>query len=128
MRTLVVDDEPMGRIMLVQFLKEFGTCDQAQNGEEALELFNRAIDLCEPYDLICLDIIMHGMNGLETLASIRQIEHDKLLERTTLFMISASKSSEDISNAFFAGDCDDFISKPFNRKDLYKLLKEYELV
>lgn len=128
MRILVVDDEPMGRIMLVQFLKEFGVCDQAENGEEALDFFMRAIDSCEPYDLICLDIIMPVMNGLETLTAIRKFEQDEMHKRTIVFMISASRSTDDVSNAYFECDCDDYVVKPFNRNELYNLLQEYNLL
>lgn len=128
MRILIVDDEPIGRIMLVQFLKEFGECDQAQNGEEAIDFFEQALDSGKPYDLVCLDIVMPGMNGLETLSAIRKIDQDEGRKRTVVFMISASRSTEDVSTAFFEGDCDDYIAKPFNRNDLCKLLHEYDLV
>lgn len=43
MRSMIVDDDEMGRMMLATLLEELGPCDQAANGKEALELLDHAV-------------------------------------------------------------------------------------
>lgn len=127
MRSMIVDDDEMGRMMLATLLEEFGTCDQAANGKEALELFDRATADGTPYDLICLDIVMPVMDGTETLRQVRERDH-KQGARTKVFMISACNSPQDIENAFFEGDCDDYVVKPFRREAVTQMLTRYKLI
>jgi two-component system chemotaxis response regulator CheY len=124
---MIVDDDEMGRMMLATLLEEFGSCDQAANGKEALELFDRATAEGTPYDLICLDIVMPVMDGTETLRQVRERDH-KQGGRTKVFMISACNSPQDIENAFFEGDCDDYVVKPFRREAVTQMLARYKLI
>ena len=98
MRSMIVDDDEMGRMMLATLLEEYGPCDQAENGQEALDKFDRATAEGNPYDLICLDIVMPVMDGSEALRQLR--ERDRLQrKRTRVFMISACNSPQDIEDA-----------------------------
>ena len=127
MHSLIVDDDEIGRLMLATFLEELGTCDLAENGQQALELVDSANSQGTPYDLICLDIIMPVMDGTATLKGIR--ERDQLQgKRTKVFMISACSSPQDIENAFFEGDCDDYVVKPFQRDAVSLMLQRHKLL
>lgn len=127
MRSMIVDDDEMGRLMLATLMEEFGPCDQAANGQEALELFDRALAEGNPYSLICLDIVMPVMDGKTTLINIR--ERDKVQGgRTKVFMISACSSPQDIEDAFFEGDCDDYVVKPFRRDALTQMIERHNLI
>lgn len=128
MRSLVVDDDQIGRSMLAAFLTELGSsCDEADNGKTALELFDRAVAAGVPYDLICLDIIMPLMDGNATLRQIR--ERDQQQGRhTKVFMISACSSPQDIQDAFFVGECDDYVVKPFQRLAIAQMLERHKLI
>jgi len=127
MRSMIVDDDEMGRMMLATLLEEFGSCDQASNGKEALELFDRAVSEGSPYDLICLDIVMPVMDGTEALRQIRERDQQQG-GRTKVFMISACNTPQDIENAFFEGDCDDYVVKPFRREAVTQMLTRYKLI
>ncbi len=62
-KILVVEDEESQRLLYKEELTEMGyTVDLAANGEEALEYIRKKLP-----DLVILDIMMPGMNGLETL-------------------------------------------------------------
>ncbi|MEO5355588.1 MAG: response regulator, partial [Magnetococcus sp. XQGC-1] len=64
MKILVVDDMVENRMLLSGFLSEFGQCDMAVNGVEAVELVEAALAEEMPYNLILLDIMMPKMDGL----------------------------------------------------------------
>lgn len=127
MRSLIVDDDEIGRLMLATFLEDFGPCDQAENGQQALDLIDAATAKGNSYNLICLDIVMPVMDGTTTLRGIR--ERDQKQEgRTKVFMISACSSPEDIQDAFFEGDCDDYVVKPFQREAVSQMLQRHKLI
>ncbi len=127
MHSLIVDDDTIGRLMLATYLEESGTCDQAENGQQALDMIALAVSEGNPYDLICLDIVMPVMDGTATLKVIREREHVSG-KRTKVFMISACSSPQDIEDAFFEGDCDDYIVKPFQRELVSQMLQRHNLI
>jgi CheY-like chemotaxis protein len=68
LRVLLVDDDPLLREALSQFLRVKGwTVALAEHGAEALELLQRS-----PFTAVVLDLIMPGMEGIETLTQIRR--------------------------------------------------------
>lgn len=68
-RILLVDDEQGIQLLYSEEFEEEGyDVVAASNGQEALELFNR-----EPPDLVILDINMPGMNGIEVLRRMKEI-------------------------------------------------------
>ena len=77
MKFLIVDDDPACREFLVAVLLPYGSCDLAFDGAEAIDAFRLALDDGEPYDLICLDIMMPGVDGHKALDGIRSIEHER---------------------------------------------------
>lgn len=127
MRSLIVDDDDIGRLMLATFLEDFGPCDQAENGKVALDMIDLAATEGSPYSLLCLDIIMPVMDGTQTLREIRERDQQRG-GRTKVFMISACNSPQDIEDAFFEGDCDDYVVKPFQREAVTQMLQRHKLI
>jgi DNA-binding NtrC family response regulator len=102
-RILIVDDEPFNLELLAQELRDLGyDVERARDGVEALA---RA----ESYrpDLVLLDYMMPGMNGLEVLQEIRKGESD-----VPVVMITAHGSIDIAVQAMKLG-AQDFIPKPF---------------
>ena len=120
-RYLIVDDDDMGRLMLKDFLSELAQCHCAVNGREGLEFFEKALAEGNPYDLLCIDLVMPEMNGLALIRKIREIENANPVfsdMRTKIFVISASDSAWDKADLVLDNLCDDYITKPFSRSSL----------
>ncbi len=103
---LVVDDEDTSRAILFASLsKESYAVSQASNGADALELLK-----IEVFDLVLLDIVMPGMNGIELLETIKQSE---TLRCTPAMMTTASKEADSVTKCIRLGAVD-YIVKPYD--------------
>jgi len=114
-KILIVDDEEdILSILKYNLSKEGYQVETALEGTEALEV----VDRFSP-DLIILDIMMPGMNGIEVCEQIRSLPNsDKIL---ICFLTARSESFTHISALESGGD--DFISKPIKPKVLVSRVK-----
>lgn len=70
-RVLVIDDNASAREILCAMLKQFGMqTDQAETGESGLDMLQQAAASGKPYEIILLDWLMPGMDGIETAQAI----------------------------------------------------------
>lgn len=130
MKILIVDDDFVCRKVLVNFLKEYGECDIAANGSEAVEAFEDSLQNNEKYDLICLDIMMPEISGQDTLKKIRELELKNGitgLNCTKIIMITALDDPENIKTAF-REQCEGYFIKPVDKVNLVEKLEELGLV
>jgi serine/threonine protein kinase/CheY-like chemotaxis protein len=105
-RLLVVDDSRSTRAALKGFLEKTGHEVVAlASGEEALELLEE-----ESFDLVLLDVVMRGMDGLEVLGKLR--ERFTKLELPVL-MATARVDSLDVVKALELG-ANDYVTKPID--------------
>ena len=74
MKILIAEDDRLSRTFLEEFMKEYGTCDSAEDGMAALDYYLDSLNKGEPYDLLCLDIMMPKVDGLKVLKVIRGLE------------------------------------------------------
>ena len=126
LRTLIVEDDPSSAILLSEILAGYGDCQSAAAGESALELFEKAIAEDRPYDLICLDIMLPGMDGQQVLEAMRRREQD--LERESkIIMITALSSTAALMTAFRAG-ATSYLVKPIRKASLLLELRKFGLV
>ena len=125
LKILIVEDDFTCRKLLQTFLSEYGDCFVAINGHEAVEAVRETLDEGQPYDLICLDIMMPEMDGHEALEAIRQIENEHGiagLDGVKVIMTTALGDSKNVIGAFRTG-CEAYIVKPVSKE---KLLEEME--
>ncbi|MFB2972143.1 CHASE2 domain-containing protein [Aerosakkonema sp. BLCC-F183] len=114
-KVLVVDDQAESRDIIVGFLKPIGfDLIEASNGSEGLE----QVAIAKP-DLIITDLVMPVMDGFEMIRQIRTIPSFK---NTEIIAISASTSSKNKKQTFFAGS-NYFISKPIQLPELLEKLR-----
>jgi PAS domain S-box-containing protein len=105
LRTLIVEDEPVNRLLLAKQVKKLGhlaTC--AVNGKEGLELL-----LEKPFDCVLMDVQMPVMDGL---TATRRIRTSPDLPRSIpIIAVTAHALDEDRARCLQAG-MDDFMTKP----------------
>tara|TARA_B100001250_G_scaffold378123_1_gene367727 strand:+ start:1453 stop:2151 length:699 start_codon:yes stop_codon:yes gene_type:complete len=110
-RILVVDDEPDLVAALARGLKREGyAVDTATSGEEAL-----AKASWNPYDLVCLDLNMPDLDGLEVCDSLRTSSFQGITPR--VLMLTARDTIEDRIQGLDVG-ADDYLVKPFSFEEL----------
>ena len=68
MRILLAEDDFVTRKFMTNFLSKYGECDVTVDGMEAVDAFMMAMEDGEPYDLVCLDIMMPVMDVDQALA------------------------------------------------------------
>ena len=129
LRTLIVEDDFTSRKILQAILRPFGACDVAVNGPEALDAYTAALRDRVPYELICLDINMPGMDGHAVLSAIRSMEESlgiMGLDRARVIMTTASSDRKDVATAF-RSECDAYFIKPYDPEALLASLREMGL-
>jgi len=130
MKSLVVEDEFVSRIILQKVLSRFGECHIAICGEEAVTAYRDALNEGAPYDLICMDIKMSGIDGIEAVRQIRELEtSDGVLSSngTKIIMTSAVEEPKDIMLSFHAL-CDGYFVKPLDSTLFLTKLRKLHLI
>lgn len=113
MRILIVEDEvKITQALKFLFTKQKIDVDIANDGEEGLILAGKEI-----YDVIVLDIMLPGVNGIEILKSIR-----KAGSKTPVIMLTAKDTVDDRVFGLETG-ADDYLVKPFATKELIARVK-----
>jgi two-component system cell cycle sensor histidine kinase/response regulator CckA len=113
---LVVDDQEIPRNLLCDVLRSLGyTTLPAVSGEEGIEILRYAPD---KVDLVIVDRVMPGMDGVESLARLRAI-------RPTLrtILCSGTSEAERSPSAADPHGFDDFLQKPYERETLARTVR-----
>ncbi|MFP3895217.1 MAG: ATPase, T2SS/T4P/T4SS family [Anaerolineales bacterium] len=114
-RVLIVDDNPGMFESLAEILETRGFfVGVAQDGRAAVEEMRE-----KPYDLFLIDIMMPGMNGVETLRQIKSINPDAI----TLIMTGQSQVEDLMSEALWSG-VDGVLYKPFDVDDVLDMIRQ----
>ena len=130
MKVLIADDDFASRKFMLRFFEKYGECDVTVDGKEAVEAYKMAIECGEPYDLICLDIMMPEMDGHQALKTIRKIEEESGVaedERVKIVMTTALSETRHVTKAFENG-CTAYAGKPINQDKLEAMLKKFKLI
>jgi two-component system chemotaxis response regulator CheY len=130
MRVLIAEDDFASRKSMMRFLSKYGECDVTVDGIEAIEAFVMALESNEGYDLVCLDIMMPGMDGYQVLKKIRDIEKEKNVpenEAVKIIMTTALNEGKNVTKAFDLG-CTAYAGKPIDQEKFMNVLRKLELI
>ena len=106
-KVLVVDDEPTVREVVASYLRRDGhDVAEAADGTTALELLD-----ADPPDLVVLDMMLPGVNGLDVLRRVRAVSSIPVI------MLTARAEESDRVSGLELG-ADDYVVKPFSPREL----------
>ena len=116
-RILVVDDNKLNIKVALRLLEPYNAdVDSVTSGYEAIDLLKKDMK----YDLILLDQMMPGLDGITTLHEIKKIEGFNIPVVALTADAIVGKKEEYLKEGF-----DDYLSKPINNDELYNILKKY---
>ena len=109
MKVLIVDDEPQVRELFKEALEDLTDVEVTgeRSGFRAMARVNE-----EPYDLIFMDIMMPGLNGLQTIDEIRRIRPDSRI------VMMSGHATESIFDEALAKGAESCLPKPFGLMDI----------
>lgn len=116
---LVVDDTQVNLFVFAGLLKQTQLqIDMALSGEEAIELLKK-----KKYDIIFMDHLMPGMDGVETLQRIRKMEGDS--DRKTPVIALTANALSGSREWYLENGFSDYISKPVDADRLEQLIENF---
>jgi two-component system cell cycle sensor histidine kinase/response regulator CckA len=119
-RILVMDDEEMIRDFLAKALRHIGyDIELCQNGEEAIQIYRKAIHENNPFDAVIIDLtIRDGMGGKEAMQKLLEMDPD------VKAIVTSGYSSEPILSYYHEYGFMGALPKPFRIKELTELLNK----
>lgn len=116
MRVLIAEDDEASRLVLTANLKQWGYEVQvATNGQEALDQLEQP----DPPMLVILDWMMPVLDGVEV---CRRVRANPALKSAYLILLTAKSTEENIVQGLEAG-ANDYVAKPFKRRELQARLR-----
>ena len=134
LKILIVEDDFTCRTVLDAFLSKFGSCDVAKDGMEAIYAVNETYlsDPPQPYDLICMDIMMPIMDGLQASQKIREIERNNGVEgtihETAIVITSAIQDPATIIRACYESGANYYFVKPLDFNQMKRQMQKLRLI
>lgn len=119
MRALIVDDDALNLRVSREILQEFGIDAQTANSGEG------AIERCtfEEFDIIFMDYMMRGMNGIECMKKIHEIRSARYKAIPIIALTANAVSGA--RDMLLSEGFDDFIPKPIEMSHLVRVLKKF---
>jgi two-component system chemotaxis response regulator CheY len=130
MKTLILEDDYVGRVILQRMLLQYGDVHTAATGMDALKMFMAAHDEHAPYDVIFLDLMVPEMSGHAVLREIRTYEQQNGINDehvVRIIMVTALSDRETVVKAIKDG-CDAYIVKPLKAGNVREHLKKFGLI
>lgn len=121
-RVLIVEDNDLNMEIALEFLQSLGvTCEGAENGRQAVEMFDESAP--GYYAMILMDVRMPVMNGYEATRAIRRLDREDA-RQIPIVAMTADAFSSDIKMALNTG-MNEHLSKPVSIERLREVLNQW---
>ena len=94
-----------------------------------MSTFRKALDTPQPFDLICLDIMLPYLDGQAVLKQVRALEDTRGLTGlagTKVIMLTALRDADNVMKAF-RSQCEGYLSKPISKERLFREIRSLGL-
>ncbi|WP_424244968.1 PAS domain S-box-containing protein [Elusimicrobium posterum] len=116
---LAVDDNDINLMIVENLLEEYGAkITTAKTGQEAVDLVK-----ANNYDIVFMDHMMPGMDGVEATALIRQTEGEKY-QKLPIIALTANAVGN-VREMFLTSGMNDFLTKPLDLKEMVRVLMQW---
>ncbi len=130
MRALIVEDTLLNQEFLKMILADWGECHVVESGEAAIAAYSDALESA-PFDIIFMDIMLPGMDGLQALEHIRALENKNGVRpgnETKAIVLTALDDDDKASRASLHGQAISYLTKPVRQEAIEKELKKFGLI
>ena len=128
MRTLIVEDSPVIRLLLQRMLASYGESELAKDGQEAVDAYSRSVSEGPPFDLVCLDLGLPLISGADVLEKIRALEAQSGRATKSSVLVITGSSELDLVDALRRKGADGFLVKPIAKETLVGYLNTFGLL
>jgi two-component system chemotaxis response regulator CheY len=130
-RVLLVDDDLLSCKQLEKYFSPHAACDVRSDGRSAVDAFAQALGQGAPYDIVCIDIVMPGLDGSQTLELMRTIEDEfgvDEMDRARVIITTEKNDPKSIFQAFFDQHVFAYLVKPIKQQTIETELKKLRLL
>ena len=133
LKILAAEDDGTSRKIIGLMLENYGNVLTVENGEKAVHAVKECFknDKDNPYDLICMDIMMPELNGMEAVKQIREVEREngvQLVNESIIIMTTALDDPKTVIRSLYKSGATSYLVKPVQKEDLERELKKHSLI
>ncbi|NJD38712.1 MAG: response regulator [Geobacter sp.] len=131
MKCLITEDDFISRRILRELLSPHFDIEIAVDGEESVTAFRMAHEAKQPFDLVCMDIMMPKMDGREALRQIRRLEKELEVPpnlEVKVIMTTALDDPKTVFDSFYEDGATAYLVKPIGRQKLFRELRALGLL
>ena len=121
---LIADDDVEDHLILLDYFNEKGIADKVmfvENGQQALTYFTSVTDLCDLPRLVVLDMQMPVLDGVQTLAQMKQLPR---LKNIPVIILSTSENDIERDKALSLGALD-YLMKPISLQEGKEMIERF---
>ncbi|MFZ5352844.1 MAG: response regulator [Bacillota bacterium] len=129
MKILIAEDDYASRAFLSNIMSKYGQCDLTVDGIEALDAYFIALEDNEPYDIICLDIMMPKVDGLKVYKTIRASETERGVPENQRVKVIVTSALANTTRLFSEGSENDvYLVKPITVDKIVEVLTRFGVI